>query len=139
MIRRKKGLFTISLVLLGLFVFSFSAFAGDPKYSKSSTFGPKITDGITEEFLAMIREDPDIAKGKPLRLSGAITVEDLSKLAPLADILGGMEISSAKDLTDLSPLASLSGLTFLKLDGLKGVTTLAPLGALTAMKKLEIK
>ena len=70
MIGKKRTLFTLSLVLLCLCVLSFPAFGADPKYTKSSTFGPKITDGVTEEFLAMIREDPDIAKGKPLRLGG---------------------------------------------------------------------
>nr|HPK07008.1 hypothetical protein [Aminivibrio sp.] len=79
----------ISAVLALLFVLTASAavFAADPKYTKSSTFGPKITDGVTDEFLQMVRDDPDIKKGKPLRLGGAVSDEDLKKVASLADVL----------------------------------------------------
>jgi len=136
----KKGIVARVLVavLLVLAVVS-TGFAADPKYSKSSTFGPMITGGVTDEFLQMVREDPDIKKGKPLRLGKDITDDDLKKVATLADVLTGVLIERNDTITDLSPLSSLSGLTYMKLDGLKGVKTLAPVGALVKMKQLEIR
>jgi len=136
MMKRSIAVLLAVSVLLGVAAVSFAA---DPKYTKSSTFGPKITDGVTDEFLQMVRDDPDIKKGKPLRLGGAISDEDLKKVASLADMLTGMLLDRTDKVTDLSPLSALSGLTYLKLDGLKGVTTLAPLGALVKMKELEIR
>jgi hypothetical protein len=50
----------VTAVLAMLFVLAVSAaaFAADPKYTKSSVFGPKITDGVTDEFLQMVRDVP---------------------------------------------------------------------------------
>ncbi|GAB1399562.1 hypothetical protein MASR1M66_10140 [Aminivibrio sp.] len=131
----------VTAVLAMLFVLAVSAaaFAADPKYTKSSVFGPKITDGVTDEFLQMVRDDPDIKKGKPLRLGGAVTDDDLKKVASLADVLTGLFLERTDQVSDLSPLSNLSGLTYLKLDSLKGIRTLAPLGALVKLKELEIR
>lgn len=131
----------VKAVLAMLFVLAVSAaaFGADPKYTKSSVFGPKITNGVTGEFLQMVRDDPDVKKGKPLRLGGAVTDDDLKKVASLADVLTGLLLERTDQLTDLSPLSNLSGLTYLKLDSLKGIRTLAPLGALVKLKELEIR
>ena len=135
----KGKMVPVLLALLFVLTVSAAASAADPKYSKSSTFGPKITDGVTDEFLQMVRDDPDIKKSKPLRLGGAVTDDDLKKVASLADVLTGLLIERTDKVTDLSPLSNLSGLTYLKLDGLKGIKTLAPLGALVKLKELEIR
>lgn len=135
----KGRLIPALLALLFVLAVSAAAFAADPKYAKSSTFGPKITDGVTDEFLQMVRDDPDIKKGKPLRLGGAVTDDDLKKVASLADVLTGLLMERTDQVTDLSPLSNLSGLTYLKLDSLKGIKTLAPLGALVKLKELEIR
>ena len=135
--RKKMGM--LFLVMVCMLLVAASAWAAEPKYTGSSTFGPKITDGLTDEFVAKIREDPDIKKGKPLRLGSGIKDEDLAKLPPLADVLTGLEIDSTDSVTDLSSLSSLTNLTYLKLERLKGVKTLAPLGALVKMKKLHLR
>ena len=83
----KRRLVGAVLALLFVLAVSAAASAADPKYTKSSTFGPKMTDGVTDEFLQMVRRAPDIAKGKPLRLDGAISDDDLKKIASLADAL----------------------------------------------------
>lgn len=135
----KREMLTGILTAVFLLLFVTAGFAAEPLYKGSATFGPMITGGITDEFIGMIREDPDIAKGKPLRLGKEITDDDLRKLPPLADVLTGLLIERNDTITDLSPISGLSGLTFLKLDSVKGVTTLAPLGALVKMKDLEIR
>ncbi len=134
--RRKTGI--LFLVMACFLLVAASAWAAEPEYSKSS-MGPKLTDGITDEFVAMVREDEAIKKGKPLRLGRGIKDEDLAKLPPLADVLTGLEIDSGDGVTDLTPLSSLANLTYLKVERLKGVTTLAPLSTLVNMKKLHIR
>ncbi|GAB1427312.1 hypothetical protein MASR2M17_07380 [Aminivibrio sp.] len=120
----------VTAVLAMLFVLAVSAaaFAADPKYTKSSVFGPKITDGVTDEFLQMVRDDPDIKKGKPLRHGGAVTDDDLKKVASLADVLTGLFLERTDQVSDLSPLSNLSGLTYLKLDSLKDQNPRSPRG-----------
>lgn len=136
----KKNVFARILIVMLLALALVSAgYAAEPQYTKSSTFGPMIKGGVTDEFLQMVREDPDIKKGKPLRLGKDITDDDLKKVATLADVLTGVLIEWNSTITDLSPLSSLFGLTYLKLDNLKGVKTLAPIGALVKMKQLEIR
>lgn len=134
-----KKLGILFAVMAYFMLFAASAWAAEPKYTGSSTFGPKVTDGLTDEFVAKIREDPDIKKGKPLRLGSGIKDEDLTKLLPLADVLTGLEIESADGVTDLTPLSSLTNLTYLKVERLKGVATLAPLAPLFNMKKLHLR
>ena len=136
---KKNGYVRIFVAVLLALAFVSAGWAAEPKYAKSSTFGPMITGGVTDEFLQMVREDPDIKKGKPLRLGKDITDDDLKKVATLADVLTGVLIERNDTITDLSPLSSLSGLTYLKLDSMKGVKTLAPIGALVKMKELEIR
>jgi hypothetical protein len=104
MVRKKSGI--IFALMACILLFAGSVWAADPGYSKSS-MGPKLTNGITEEFVAMVREDEAIQKGKPLRLGSGIKDGDLAKLASLADVLTGLEIEST-DLTDLSPISSLT-------------------------------
>ncbi len=135
----KREMLAAVLVFAFLIVSASAGFAADPVYKGSKTFGPMITGGITDEFVDMIREDPDIAAGKPLRIGKDVGDEDLKKLVPLADMLTGLLIERNNEITDLSPLSALVGLTYLKLDSVREVTTLAPLGALVNMKELEIR
>lgn len=135
----RRTIFAVVLTSVFILASAAAGLAADPVYKGSKTFGPMITGGITDEFAGMIREDPDIAAGKPLRIGKDVGDEDLRKLVPLADVLTGLLIERNDAITDLSPLSALAGLTYLKLDSLKGVTTLAPLGALTKMKELEIR
>jgi len=135
----RRVIFAVVLTSVLILASAAVGLAADPTYKTSSTFGPMITGGITDEFVGMIREDKDIAKGKPLRIGKDVGDEDLRKLVPLADVLTGLLFERNDAITDLSPLSALTGLTYLKLDSLKGVTTLAPLGALVNMKELEIR
>ncbi len=133
----------ITLCVLAVFcltlVLAPAAMAADPKYTVSKAMGPKLEGGITDEFIEQLKEDEGLKNKKPLRLGKGISDDDLKKLAPLADIIVSMEIDSSEDITDLSPLSSLTGLTKLKINRLKNVTTMEPLAALVNMKELEIR
>lgn len=136
----RKG---ITLSVLTVFCLALAlapaALAAEPKYSVSKAMGPKIEGGITDEFIGQLKEDEGLKAGKPLRLGKGITDDDLKKLPALADYVKAMEMDSCEDITDLTPLASLTGLEKLKMYRLKGVTTLEPLAALVNMKDLEIR
>ena len=114
------------------------AFA-EPKYSASKALGPRLEGGITDEFIEQLKEDEGIKNGKPLRIGKGVKDDDLKKLSQVSDIIVSMQIESNDDITDLTPLASLTGLEKLRLNRLKGVTTLEPLAALVNMKELEIR
>lgn len=131
-----KPLVLFVALCLAVLCLSFSVSA-EPKYQANSTFGPKLTGGVSDEFLEKARAEGNLGE-KPLRLS-AITDEDLRKVTSLKDILTGVEIDNAKELTDISPLGEMSNLTYVKLERLDKVTDLSPLGNLTKLKKLHIR
>ena len=57
----RRAIFAVVLTSVFILASTTVGLAADPTYKTSSTFGPMITGGITDEFVGMIREDKDIA------------------------------------------------------------------------------
>jgi len=82
---------------------------------------------------------PDLEKITHLRRVNKkkVTFTDLSPLAKLTG-LTALDLQGCKDATDLSPLAKLTGLTTLDLQGCKDATDLSPLAGLTGLTSLDL-